>query len=942
MKRLNLGLGLVVAALLLVPPTRAAAAEYGIAEATATASTSQAGGHPDFTLSFELKTEEVEGKIVLPSTTRATSFELPPGLLGNPGAAEKCTMAQLVGTDPEIASTESGCPVDSQVGVASVQLRKNGQATSFLEPVYNMQPGLGEPARLGLFAEVYPVFVDTELRSRGAHPDYGATAKLEGISTFIPLLSADTTIWGVPAAKSHDPQRLTPYEAVHAGHPETPNSERASGLTPAPFTINPTRCAVAQEVRLTAIPYIEPEPGFEAHATAPLLANTGCRALRFEPDLELQPTTKSAESGSGLNVELTFPNEGTENPDLPVQAEQRRVEVTLPEGVTVNPSQAEGLGACTEAQFEAESAAGVPGEGCPENSKIGSVVAKSPLIEEPAEGSLYVARPYENPFDSLVAVYMVVRIPDRGVVVKLAGKVELDPDTGQLTSTFDEIPQVPVSSFQLHFREGPRSPLVTPSSCGTYSSTATFTAWSGQVVTTHPSFEVVHGVGGGACPSGVGALHPGLVAGTLNNAAGRYSPFYLQLTRQDGEPEITHFSAKLPRGLVAKLAGVAFCPNASISAAAARTGAHGGEEELEHPSCPAGSEIGHTLAGAGVGRVLAYAPGRVYLAGPYRGAKLSIAAITAAKIGPFDVGTVVVREPLRIDPETAEVLADGASAEPLPLILKGVPTRLRDLRAHMDRPNFVLNPTGCGRKSVAATVLGAGPDLPSNTTATAGAATVPFRAADCLALPFKPKLTLSLHGGAHRGAHPALKALLRMGRGEAGIARTQVTLPHSEFLENAHIKTVCTRVQFAEGAVPGTACPVGSIYGHAKAATPLLSEPLRGPVYLRSSNHELPDLVVALNNRRVSIDLVGRIDSLNGQIRTTFEATPDAPVSTVTLAMRGGKKGLLVNSTNICEGTHRALAKFTGQNGKKRHLSQPLAAKCGGAETAHAHGHRRR
>jgi hypothetical protein len=914
---------LVLAALVLAGAAQAEPSDYGIETATASTSTAQAGDHPDFNTFFELKTEEVNGNKQLPSTTGEVRLDLPPGLLANPKAVPPCDIQSLLGTDPSDPS--SGCPQNSQVGVAEVRVFRNDNVNFFTEPVYSMEPRFGEPARLGFFAAVYPVLIDTELR-----PDreYAVVGKVEGPSALVPLLSAHTTLWDVPAASIHDGQRITPYESVHnSGTPETPTGTRESGLPKVPFMLNPTRCGAAQGVNFTAVPYALPD--LKAEAFVPLEPNTGCGLLEFKPDLKLEPTSNEAESGSGLNADLTFPTSGFEEQGLLGEAGQRRVEVTLPEGMSVNPSQAEGLGACSEVDFGRETAFSTPNEGCPETSKIGSVVARSPLIDEAAEGSLYVARPYQNPFGTLIALYMVLRIPDRGVVVKLPGKVETNPVTGQLVTTFGEppheIPQLPVSSFLLHFREGARSPLVTPARCGTYSSTATFTAWSGQVVTTHPSFEVTHGINGGPCPSGLPPLHPGLIAGTVNNTAGRYSPFNLRLYREDGEQEITRFSIKLPHGLIGKLAGIPFCSDAAIAAAKTRTGA----AELASPSCPAASDLGRTLAGAGVGPVLAYAPGNVYLAGPYHGSPISVVAITTAKVGPFDLGTVVIREALKVNPETAEVVVDSTGSDPLPRILAGIPTHLRDIRVYADRPNFVLNPTSCKRKSTAATVFGSGLDFSSAADDSPVTVSTPFRAADCASLPFKPRLKLRLFGPTNRGAHPRFKATLRMRRGEAGIARSQVTLPHSEFIENAHFNTICTRVQFAQGAVPGEKCPAGSVYGHAKAVTPLLDGPLEGPVYLRSSTHELPDLVVALNHREINVDLVGRVDSLRGQVRTTFAQTPDAPVSRFTLNMQGGKKGLFVNSTNLCESAHRATVEFTGQNGKEYNSRPPLEAiKC--------------
>jgi hypothetical protein len=594
--------------------------------------------------------------------------------------------------------------------------------------------------------------------------------------------------------------------------------------------------------------------------------------------------------------------------------------------VSLNPSQAEGLAACSPRQFRAETAASAPGAGCPEAAKVGSVAVTTPILEEQARGSVYVATPFENPFGSLLALYVVARIPDRGIVVKQAGRVDLDPATGQLTSTFDDLPQQPFESFRLHFNEGNRAPLVMPERCAPYSMLTRFTPWSAEdpedptpaeVVTETSPFAIDQG-----CPAGPPGFAPGFVAGTQSNSAGRYSPLSIRLTRNDSEQELSRFSVKLPEGVIGKLAGIPFCPEAAIDQARARSGAGGGQEEINAPSCPADSRIGRTLAGAGVGPELTYVPGSLYLAGPYEGAKLSVVAITPARVGPFDLGTIVIRQALRIDPTTAVVTSDGAS-DPIPHILHGILVHAREIRVLVDRDAFVRNPTSCERMSSTATVLsGAG---------SSAAPTSPFQAADCAGLGFKPKLSIQLLGGTTRTATPRLKAVLRARPGDANIGRAQVTLPPSEFLEQNHIRTVCTRVQFNAGEGNGAQCPKGSVYGRATALSPLLGEPLSGPVFLRSSEHELPDMVAALHSAKVDIDLVGRIDSTKqGGIRSSFEAVPDAPVSRFVLEMQGGKKGLIVNSEELCGARHRAKAAFTGQNGRRRVLHPVVKVRCGG------------
>ncbi|HXR59899.1 MAG TPA: hypothetical protein VN732_01080 [Solirubrobacterales bacterium] len=558
-------------------------------------------------------------------------------------------------------------------------------------------------------------------------------------------------------------------------------------------------------------------------------------------------------------------------------------------------------------------------------------------MSEAGHGSVYVAAPHDNPFDSLLALYLVAKIPGRGILIKQAGRVDLNPDTGRIVTTFDNLPQIPFTSFDLHFNEGDRAPLVMPPSCGTYEITARFTPWSAadpfnpqpdEVVTRTSSFSVDHGPRGAPCLSGTPPFKPGFTAGTPNNAAGKYSSLNVRLTREDGEQEFRDFSLKLPKGLVGKLAGVPFCSEAAIAAARSRTGRNGGQEELDSSSCPAASEIGRTLVGAGVGRTLTYAPGKLYLAGPYKGAKLSIVAITTANVGPFDLGNVVIRQGLKVDPNTAEVSTDGSAGDPIPHILQGIVVHARDIRIYVDRQKFILNPTSCERMTVAASVVGSGLNFGSSADDQSVDVAAPFQAADCTRLGFKPKLKLTLSGGTRRSDTPRLRAVLRTRKGDANIGRAQVTLPRSEFLEQAHIRTVCTRVQFKAGRGNGAKCPKGSIYGRAKAISPLLDEPLKGPVFLRSSDNELPDLVAALHSSRVDINLVGRIDSLNGRIRNTFEGVPDAPVTKFVLEMQGGRKGLIVNSTDICRRKHRAIADFKGQNGRHRLLRPLVKTSC--------------
>jgi hypothetical protein len=875
----------------------------------------QASSHPySFTVHFDLKT--APGGHTEGGALRDVLVNLPPSFVGNPRAVARCPRQEFEGIAPS-------CPPSTAVGVLHANVVGNGEIAV---PIYNLAPPPGQASQFGSSVINLNAFQNASVRTEDG---YGITVTAPNIPKEI--TSVTETIWGVPADPSHDAER---GGAVEQGPPIASDAPLLSFLT------LPASCQSPQETTLELDSKLN--PGVFVREMAETLDSggnpapmSGCEAVPFQPKIASQPTTRLASNPSGLDFELKLPNQGLLSPGGITETEPRKAVVTLPEGVSINPSLAEGVGICSQAQYKSEQIDSPAGAGCPEASKLGSVIAQSPLLEEPIEGSLYLAAPYENPFGSLGALYMVARAPERGILVKQAGKVEFDSETGQITTTFENLPPLPFSSFKLHFREGARAPLATPSACGEYQTVSSLTPFSAkddsEALTTTAAFQIERGADGGACPTaGLPPFRPGLIAGSINNAAGRFSPFNLRLFRTDAEQEINRFSIKLPPGVVANLAGVPFCSEAQIAAATARTGPHGGQEELEAPSCPTASEIGHSLAGAGVGSALAYAPGKIYLAGPYHGSAISIAAITAAKVGPFDLGTVVVRQALRVNTETGEVFIDATGSDPIPHIIAGVPVHLRDIRAYVDRPEFVLNPSSCETTSTASTLLGSGLDFASEADNNPVVVSTRFQAADCAALPFKPKLGLRLKGSTKRGGNPSLTTHLAMnGFGEAGLAYAQVALPRSEFLDNSHIGTVCTRVQFRQGEVPGENCPAASVYGHASARTPILDAPLEGPIYLRSSEHKLPDLVLALHHAEINVSLVGRVDSVKGGgLRNTFEFIPDAPVTSADLIFDGAAKGLLENSTNICKGKHLATVKLKGHNGKVSNYKAPLKASC--------------
>jgi len=904
-------------------------------DAAGTTAFTQASGHP-YSITSQIRlttrTDPVNGPHWPSEAIKDALGDLPPGLVGNPNVLGKCTLSQL--TDPEGKPT---CPASSQVGMINLSLSPATEPSTSLFPLYSMVAPAGVPARFGFTALGTVVTLNARLRSGG---DYGLSVDSKYISEGLPFTGIDLTFWGVPADPVHTPERSCPGEFP----PLSGGPSCEAGITPAGFIRLPTSCPEAGQglvATLHASSWKNPgtynpdgspdlgDPAWKSAATEshlpPGLATepdpsgwgapqgpTGCDSVPFEPTISVQPTTEAADSPTGLDITLQLPQ--FTDPEAISEADLKRAVVTLPQGMAVNPASVSGLGGCSPVEIDLHGENTAPS--CPESSKIGSVELTTPLLSQQLEGSVYVAEPGDNPFGSLLALYIVAKGP--GIFVKLPGEVKTDADTGQLQAVFDDNPQLPFSELDLHLKSGPRAPLLTPDACGRFATEAGLNSWSrpDEASPTTDSFEVTSGPNGSPCPSHPAGFDPKLSAGVLNSVAGDFSPFALKLSRDDGTQRLASLQVSPPRGLLASLRDLPYCPDAVLTAIPGGKGT--GAVQFASPSCPSASEVGGVAVGAGAGSNPFYLDtGRVYLAGPYKGAPLSLAIVTPAVAGPFDLGNVVVRTALRIDPESAQITA---VSDPLPSILHGIPLDLRDIRVNLDRPNFTINPTDCEPLSIDATIAGA--------EGASAQRSVPFQVANCAALPFKPKLALKLSGATHRSAHPALRATLTMRPGGANVARAQVTLPKTEFLDQAHIRTICTRVQYAAGGGGGAQCPAGSVYGHARAFTPLLDQPLEGPVYLRSSDHELPDLVASLGGQ-IHIDLVGRIDSVKGRLRNTFEAVPDAPVTKFVLQMQGGRKGLLVNNTELCRAKPRATARFDGQNGKLGDSRPPVKADCG-------------
>ncbi len=840
--------------------------------------------------------------------------KLPPGLTGNPLAVARCTQRQFDTFTRADAHAENECPDASAVGIVLLrQVEGNGSVIGV--PLYNLVPSKGMPAQLGFTVSTLPFYIDTELRTG---TDYGVTAQVRNTSQAKRVVSASVVIWGNPADPSHDTLRGHCLNNGLDGQPLSLGSCDAEGAEEKPFLRLPTGC----ESPLVALMSFNvwPDPASFASTSSSSPALSACEAVPFSPSFSALPTEGTGDAPTGMVAKVHIPQ--GEEVDEPATADLRKTVVTLPEGLVVNPAGANGLGACSPSEVGLTSAPGVSPAifsadpaACPDAAKIGAVEVKTPLLDHPLEGGVYTATPGQNPFGTLLALYIAVHDPDTGVVLKLPGRVDPDPATGRITATFDNTPQQPFEDFELRFFGGPTASLRTPQTCGTHTSTAQMTPWSapgsGPPAELTSTFAVA-----GSCSSTKADLpnQPSLDAGTTNPSAGAFSPLVVNLARDDGSQEIAGLSLTAPDGVTGRLAGIPYCPEAALAAAAARSG----REELASPSCPQASRLGSVDVGAGAGPKPFFTQGQIYLAPPYKGGPVSMAIITPAVAGPFDLGTVVVRTALRLDPETARITA---ASDPIPEILEGIPLDVRRVAVKLDRPGFTLNPTDCSELSftgTATSVEGKDAELKDG-----------FQVDGCAGLGFRPKLDLRLFGGTRRSAHPRLRAVLRMPEGGANIQSVSVALPHSEFLDQGSIGTICTRVQFA-----AEACPKASVYGHVTVTTPLLDYPLSGPVYLRSSNNELPDLVPTLYGpaeQPIKVASAGRIDSVRGGVRTSFEAFPDVPISKVVLSMRGGKrKGLFENSRNICAHKNRATARFVAQNGRVSDFRPLMKAQCGG------------
>jgi hypothetical protein len=936
--------------------------DYGlIPEAPGGALDTQAGSHPfqtSFTVAMNQGVDDgpiIHGKpFTLPAgIAKDLRFNLPPGLVGDPTAIPSCSIGAFLHHVPN----GNECPADTAIGVATIFLNiGNPQSPSLgglgyttqTVPVFNVEPQIGEPARFGFYLTLagFGVLIDTSLRAGG---DYGVTSTTGNISQLASFLSGDVTLWGVPGDPRHSALRgwgclaatshlfsSLPCTAPEAGHP-------------AAFLDLPTSCAGAMQTTVEADSWSE-EGDFHSFGSEPEPMLDGCNHLQFEPEIKVSPDGQQASKPTGLTVDVHVPQEGQLNGEGLAQSNVKDITVTLPAGVTLNPSAADGLQACSERligfegfkEFSSEpgvsnpvftpylpgsTAALAAGDGellqpsvnfCPDASKIAEAMIKTPLLPNPVKGFVYLASPQnfnvfpqENPFGTHVSMYIVAEDPLSGSLVKLPGKVLLNEATGQIESTFEETPQLPFEDAELHFFGGERAPLASPNHCGKYTTSATFTPWSGgEPVTSQSSFEITSGPNGSPCPGTVLPFNPTLASGTTNNNAGSYTPLDTTMSREDGQQPIQSVTLHYPAGVSGLLSGVKLC----------------GEAEANAGTCGPESQIGETIVSVGVGGdPFTVTGGKAYITGPYDGAPFGLSIVNPAKAGPFDLQQgrpVVVRAKIEVDPRTAALTITTdppGSPHAIPTIIEGFPLQIKHVNVLVNRPDFTFNPTNCTPTTVTGTI--------DSAEGASSPVSVPFQATNCASLQFTPKFAVATSGKNSKAYGTSLAVKLTYPSApfgsQANIKQVKVELPRDLPSRLTTLQKACTAAQF--DANPA-GCPSASVIGHAKAITPLIPVPLEGPAYFVSNGGEaFPNLIVVLQGYGVTIDLVGdTFISKTGVTSSTFKTVPDAPVGSFELVLPEGKYSALTGLGNLCTEKLTMPTEFLAQNGASLHQSTPV------------------
>jgi hypothetical protein len=857
----------------------------------------QAGSHPyaiTTAIVFNHVVTEVEEeeppRVRTYGDPKDIAMNLPQGVIVDPRATvTRCTEAGL-----ESPVGPASCPNGAAVGVFSGYL---DGAEVIDEPVYNMAPPAGVPAEFGfdVGGTGLIMHVGGKLRTGG---DYGLSADISGIPQEHPIYGLKLTLWGDPSAAGHDQERgLCAGEKAKQSFKKTGIHESCPvERTTRPFLTLPSSCT--GEPLTTSLSV----DSWQAPATPvepPLVLSppiTGCDRLDFSPRLTVnaaEPQAASAESPSGLEVDLKLPLHEESVSGL-AEASLKDMVLTLPVGMAVSPSAATGREACTPEEIGLNNAAA---PSCPDGSKLGAAKILTPLLEAPLEGSVYLAQQGSNPFGSLLALYVVGE--GGGMLVKLAGKVEADPVTGQLTVTFADSPQLPFSELGLSLYGGARALLVTPPACGSYVAQGELTPWSGTPAVAQTSnLEIGSGPNGGAC--GAEGFAPLFTAGTLSNQAGKPSPFTLTFSRQDGEQRLGSFMVRLPPGLLAALGRFTRCE----------------EPQASHGACPEASQIGTATIGAGPGPDPLYLSGRVFLTGPYNGAPFGLSIVVAAKAGPFDLGNVIMHAKVEIDPHTAQLtISSDPGVGGIPVIKQGIPLDIRTVSVNIDRAGFMVNPTNCNPLTVTGVI--------SSVSDASAAVSSPFEAANCASLPFRPKITALTHSRPSRAGGVYLHVKVASDPAQANIAKLEVDLP----------KQLPSRLQTLHKACPAgvfqanpASCPPASVVGAATVMTPILSNALRGPAYLVShSGVAFPDLEIVLDGEGISLVLDGQTNVKHGITTTAFKSVPDVPIGTFDLVLFGGPHSVLAANASPCKSMLDMPTAITGQNGAVIHQTTKIA-----------------
>lgn len=886
----------------------------------------QAGSHP-----FQLTTTVVFNQTAEPSRPPALAkdlhFQLPAGLIGNPTPFPQCT-------DTEFLDSNAGvnkCPNDTAIGVIAATVYDYPDfgplPRTLTVPVFNLRPERGEPARFGIDVENVPAVFDVAVRTGS---DYGVTVSSDDIPQAVAFLSATATFWGVPGSPTHDNERgwscINDGEYLRRVVTLPPCPSTGESVEP-PFLTLPTSCGGTLQAPVEADSWKNPG-SYTTYASNAIAGMAGCNQLLSTPTIEVAPDGQAASTPTGLDVHIRVPQVTSEDGSGHAESAVKNISFALPTGVQLSPGAADGLQACTLSQIgfkEANAVTGVQEFGpeppsCPEASKLATVQIRTPVLANPLEGAIYLAAPQnfagplENPFGSLIAMYLVAQDPVSGVLVKLPLRAMTDATTGQVTAT-QEVPEVPFEEADIHFFGTARAPLSTPALCGTYTTTAVIAPWSGNAPTTASSqFEITtgpNGTGVAGCSS-PRPFAPGFVAGGTNLQAGAFTPFTMTLTRPDQDQALSGVEVQLPPGFSGDLANVKLCP----------------EPQAAQGSCGVESLIGHTIVSAGLGGdPYTVTGGNVYLTTGYHGGNFGLSIVNPAQAGPFilqEGHPVIVRAALYVNAKTAAV---KVVSDALPTIIDGVPLQIQHVNVVLDREKFAFNPTNCSGLHVTGHISSAnGAGEPVQVAAVSS----PFQVTNCAILAFAPKLTALVNAKASKkdGASLHVKLTYPAGPDDANIAKVKVDLPIQLPTEQRTLTKACLAKVFETNPA---SCPKYSVVGHAKARTPILPVPLEGPAYFVSYGSEkFPNLIVALQGYGITIDLVGTtFISKQGVTSSTFNTVPDQPVGSFELTLPQGPYSALAanlphNKQNFCGTKLEMPTAFVAQNGVEKHLATPI------------------